>query len=189
MMGAKGEQTRNEIIEAAKTLFYHRGYTQTSFSDIVDETGIRRGNINHYFKTKDDILKAVIEERIAEFKAVFSDWEKQYPEPKDRLHCFVKMVASNSVNLARYGCPIGTLNAELGKESCDYQDVARGLFDVFVNWLTLQFKKLNNPKQAQARALHLLGRTEGISIIAHVYNDPALVSAEVKVLEKWIDEL
>lgn len=188
-MRTKGEQTRSEIIEAAKSLFYHRGYALTSFSDIVDETGIRRGNINHYFKTKGDILNAVIEERIAKSKAVFSDWEKQYPEPKDRLHCFVKMVASNSVNLARYGCPIGTLNAELGKESCDYQDVARGLFDVFVDWLTLQFKELNNPKQARARALHLLGRAEGISIIAHVYNDSALVSVEVKVLEKWIDKL
>ena len=103
----------------------------------------------------------------------------------------MKMVASNRVNLARYGCPIGTLNAELGKESCDHQDVARGLFDVFVDWLTLQFKELNNPKQARARAraLHLLGRAEGISIIAHVYNDSALVSVEVKVLEEWIDEL
>ena len=188
-MSTKGEQTRSEIIGAAKTLFYHRGYAQTSFSDIVDQTGIRRGNINHYFKTKDDILKAVIDERVTEYKAVFRDWEKQYPEPKDRLHCFVKMLVSNSVNLSRYGCPIGTLNAELGKESCDYQDIARDLFDVFVAWLTQQFKKLNNPRQAQARALHLLGRTEGISVIAHVYNNPDLVMTEVKMLQKWIDEL
>lgn len=188
-MSTKGEQTRNEIIEAAKILFYHRGYAQTSFSDIVDQTDICRGNINHYFKTKNDILEAVIEQRVAEYKAVFSGWEKQYPEPKDRLHCFVQMVASNSSNLTRYGCPIGTLNAELGKESCDFQDTARILFDVFVDWLTLQFNKLNKPRHAKARALHLLGRTEGVSVIAHVYNDPALITAEVKLLQEWIDEL
>ncbi len=188
-MGTKGEQTRNEIIEAAKTLFYHRGYTKTSFSDIVDQTDIRRGNINHYFKTKNDILEAVIEQRVAEYKAVFSEWEKQYPDPKDRLHCFVQMVASNSSDLTRYGCPIGTLNAELGKEPCDFQDTARSLFDIFVDWLTQQFKQLNKPKQAQARALHLLGRTEGVSVMAHVYNDSALIKAEVKILQKWIDEL
>jgi len=188
-MGTKGEQTRNEIIEAAKTLFYHRGYAQTSFSDIVDQTDIRRGNINHYFKTKNDVLEAVIEQRVSEYKAVFYDWEKQYSEPKDRLHCFVEMVASNSSNLIRYGCPIGTLNAELGKASCDFQSSARVLFDIFVDWLTQQFKKINKPKQAQARALHLLGRTEGISVIAHVYHDPALITAEVKMLQKWIDEI
>lgn len=188
-MSTKGEQTRNEIIEAANDLFYHRGYTQTSFSDIVDQTGIRRGNINHYFKTKNDILNAVIEQRLAEYKALFSDWEKQYPDPKRRLHSFVQMVASNRHNLTRYGCPIGTLSAELGKESCESQDAARKLFDVFVDWLSLQFKRLGHPSQAQSRALHLLGRTEGVSVIAHVYNDPSLITKEVKIIQNWIDEL
>lgn len=188
-MSTKGEQTRNEIIGAANTLFYHRGYNQTSFSDIVDQTGIRRGNINHYFKTKNDILKAVIEQRVSEYQAMFSSWEKQYIDPKDRLHCFVQMVASNKNNLTRYGCPIGTLNAELGKDSCDFQNAARSLFDVFSDWLTQQFKMLDRPRKAQARALHLLGRAEGVSVIAHVYNDPTIVTTEVKIIQKWIDEL
>ena len=188
-MSTKGEQTRSEIIEAAKTLFYHRGYTHTSFSDIVEQTGIRRGNINHYFRTKNDILNAVIEQRAIEVQALFSDWDKHHRNPKDRLHCFVQMVASNRGDLTRYGCPIGTLTAELGKESCDFPDAARRLFDLFVDWLTLQFQKLGHPRQAQARALHLLGRTEGISVIGHVYNDPALITTEVKTLKKWIDDL
>ncbi|HFD13255.1 MAG TPA: hypothetical protein ENJ32_12420 [Crenotrichaceae bacterium] len=99
------------------------------------------------------------------------------------------MVASNSSNLIRYGCPIGTLNAELGKDACDFQNNARSLFDVFINWLAQQFKQINKPRQAQARALHLLSRTEGISVLAHVYNDPDLITVEVKMLQKWIDEL
>ena len=189
-MSSKGEQTRNEIIEAAKTLFYHRGYNQTSFSNIVDQTGIRRGNINHYFKSKHDILDAVLEQRVSEFTALILDWEKQHRDPKDRLHCFVRMVASNRVDLTRYGCPIGTLSAELGKESSDLHDAARSLFDVFIDWLAEQFKTLGSPpRQAHARALHLLGRTEGISVIAHVYHDAALVTNEVKILGKWIDKL
>ena len=188
-MSTKGQRTRKEIVEAAKTLFYHKGYTNTSFSDIVDKTNIRRGNINHYFKTKNDILEAVIDQRIAEYKSLFSEWEMRYYDPKDRLRCFVQMVASNSSNLIRYGCPIGTLNAELGKDACDFQNNARSLFDVFINWLAQQFKQINKPRQAQARALHLLSRTEGISVLAHVYNDPDLITVEVKMLQKWIDEL
>jgi AcrR family transcriptional regulator len=188
-MSAKGEQTRNKIIAAAKVLFYHRGYTQTSFSDIVSQTDIRRGNITHYFKTKDDILNAVVEQRASEYRDLFASWQAQHSEPKARLHSFVQMVASNKNDLTRYGCPIGTLNAELGKESCDLQNAARVLFDIFTEWLTLQFMELGNTRQAKARALHLLGRTEGISVIAHVYNDPALITAEVRVLQKWIDDL
>jgi len=188
-MGTKGEHTRSQIIEAAKTLFYHRGYTLTSFSDIVDQTGIRRGNINHYFKAKGDILKAVIAQRADEYRALFAEWEKQHAEPKERLKCFIKMVAANSADLTRYGCPIGTLNAELGKEPCDFRDAARSLFDVFRDWLTLQFENLVPQRQARAYALHLLGRTEGISVIAHVYGDPAVIGAEVRALQRWIDSI
>ena len=188
-MTTKGERTRKEIIEAANTLFYHRGYTQTSFSDIVDQTGIRRGNINHYFKTKNAILQAVVEQRAADYKALFAAWEEQYPDPKDRLHCFVKMVTENRDDLTRYGCPIGTLSAELGKESCDLQAAARHLFDVFLDWLTRQFKFLKPARQARAHALHLLGRAEGVSVVAHVYNDSALITTEAEIIQQWIDEL
>lgn len=188
-MGTKGERTRSEIIEAAKVLFYRRGFAQTSFSDIVDQTGIRRGNINHYFRTKQDILKAVVEQRATEYRAILSDWDTRHSTPKQRLHRFVQMVASYRHELTRYGCPIGTLSGELGKESCDSQDAARILFDVFRDWLTEQFKQLGEPEQARARALHLLGRTEGISVMGHVYRDHALVATEVRALQQWIDDL
>lgn len=188
-MPSKGEQTRQDIITAAKALFYRRGYAHTSFSDIVDTTGIQRGNIYHYFKTKDEILAAVIDQRISEYQAVLNEWDQSYTDPRERLHCFVQMVAMNKGDLTRYGCPIGTLNTELGKETFELREAARALFDLFRDWLAEQFRLLGNARQARARALHLLGRTEGISIMGHVYNDPALIAAEVKVLQQWIDTL
>lgn len=188
-MAAKGEQTRQEIVAAAKRLFYRRGYTNTSFSDIVAVTGVQRGNIYHYFKTKDDILAAVIEQRLVEIEAALRSWGQETARPKDRLHRFVQMVAANRGELAQYGCPIGTLSAELGKESCNLRDASRRLFDLFRDWLTEQFRQLGKSKQARSLALHLLGRSEGISMIGHVYADPALITAEIKTLQKWIDEL
>jgi AcrR family transcriptional regulator len=188
MTGNRGH-TRDEIIEAAKALFYRRGYAQTSFSDIVSHTGIQRGNIYHYFKTKDDILDAVIEQRTREYRTTLSAWDKALPDPRDRLRRFVQMVVSNKENLTRYGCPIGSLNTELGKETFTRKESARQLFDVFRDWLTVQFTALGDPQQAQARALHLLGRAEGISLMGHVYNDPDLITAETGILEEWIDAL
>ena len=63
-MARKSERTRQRIIEAANRLFYHRGYNQTSFSDVVEAAGVPRGNIYYYFKTKDEILEAAIDHRI-----------------------------------------------------------------------------------------------------------------------------
>ena len=65
-MGSKGESNRQRIIDAADALFYQRGYNQTSFQDISDETGIPRGNFYYYFKTKDEILSAVVATRAAD---------------------------------------------------------------------------------------------------------------------------
>lgn len=188
-MASKGEQTRHEIVAAAKLLFYRRGYSNTSFSDIVAVTGVQRGNIYHYFKTKDDILAAVIEQRLDEYETALHNWDQEYSDPKDRLRRFVQMVASNRGELAQYGCPIGTLGAELGKEYCDLQGAARRLFDLFRDWLAEQFRQLGKPKQAKSLSLHLLGRTQGISVIGHVYAEPALITAETKSLQKWVDEV
>lgn len=183
-------QTRNDILEAARALFYRRGYAQTSFSDIVNQTGIQRGNIYHYFKTKDDILDAVVEQLASEYRVALSEWDKALPDPRDRLRRFVQMVKDNRDNLSRYGCPVGSLNTELGKEVAYARNGnAKQLFDLFRDWLAVQFSALGDPQQAQARALHLLGRTEGISLMGHVYNDPDFIRAEIEILQQWIDEL
>ncbi|VAW79007.1 hypothetical protein MNBD_GAMMA15-1534 [hydrothermal vent metagenome] len=182
-------KTRDNIVEAAAALFYQRGYAQTSFSDIVENTGIQRGNIYHYFKTKDDILDAVIEQRATEYKAGLLAWDAAIPNPRDRLRNFVRMLNANKDVLVRYGCPIGSLNTELGKEAYSRNESAGQLFDLFRDWMEIQFRALGDPQKARARALHLLGRAQGISLMGHVYNDPEYISNEVRILEQWIINL
>ncbi len=188
-MTSTRRHARGEIIEAAKALFYRRGYAQTSFSDIVNQTGIQRGNIYHYFKTKEDILDAVIAQRAREYQATLSAWDKAMPDPRDRLRRFVQMVVSNREDLSRYGCPLGSLNTELGKETYTRKESARQLFDLFRDWLMVQFSALDDPQQARACAMRLLARAEGISLMGHVYSDPDFIITETEVLEQWIDAL
>lgn len=187
-MRSKGEATRQDIVDAAKTLFYRRGYFHTSFSDIVAKAAVRRGNIYHYFKTKDDILGAVIDRHLDDYRRVMAAWEDAHLDPRDRLMCFIEMVADNRNNLARYGCPIGTLNTELGRCGPDLRRAARALFDLFRDWLSAQFRSLGHGrKDAEALALHLLVRAEGVSLMTHVYADTALLSREIVDLRNWLD--
>src|SRR5512143_447999 len=188
-MLSKGEKTRADIVEVAKNLFYEHGFDGTSFSQIVEASGLHRGNIYHYFKTKDEILHAVIDLRLDEFRQVLDQWNTRYTEPRERLHAFVAMIAGNKTGLVNYGCPIGTLNTELGKDRRDLQKSARGLFDLFRDWLAERFAELGHKKDAEPLALHLLGRAQGIAVIAHVYHDPKLLQHEIRQLQLWIDEL
>jgi AcrR family transcriptional regulator len=186
-MLSKGDKTRAEIVEHAKSLFYERGYDGTSFTDIVNAVGVYRGNINYYFKTKDDILKAVIDRHLEEFGALLAEWTARHADPRDRLIDFVHMIAERQAALTRYGCPIGTLNTELGKDRPELQRSARALFDLFRDWLAEQFCALGSSSdEAIALALHLLGRAQGVAVIAHVYQDTELLQREVAQMETWI---
>jgi AcrR family transcriptional regulator len=63
MARIKDETKRQSILESSKMLFSHKGFFNTSISDIVRETGFPVGTIYTYFKSKDEIIKSIVEER------------------------------------------------------------------------------------------------------------------------------
>lgn len=67
--------TRDEIVVAADQLFYRQGYEHTSFSDIASAVQISRGNFYHRFKSKDEILDAVIGARLGNTQKMLEQWE------------------------------------------------------------------------------------------------------------------
>lgn len=56
---------KNEILDAAERLFVIKGFDRTSTNDILVEVGIARGTLYYHFKSKEEILNAMIE-RITE---------------------------------------------------------------------------------------------------------------------------
>lgn len=185
---SRGEKTRADIVASAQALFYERGYAGTSFSDIVAVADVYRGNIYHYFKSKDEILQAVIDGRLAEYRALLEQWDQQDSAPKRRLTQFVNMIVARKNDVVQYGCPIGSLNTELAKSQREMQQFSKALFDLFCDWITLQFTALGHTRNARPLALHLMGRAQGISVIAHVYEDAKLLQREVAALAAWVDE-
>jgi AcrR family transcriptional regulator len=57
-----------EIIEAAKKRFAKDGYSPTSMDDIAGDVGIAKASLYYFFKSKEEIFAAIIEEVIAEIK-------------------------------------------------------------------------------------------------------------------------
>ena len=55
---------RDEILDAASELFTTLGYAGTSTRSIADSVGIRQASLYHYFKTKDDILCALLSQTV-----------------------------------------------------------------------------------------------------------------------------
>ena len=188
-MPKKSERTRQKIVEAANRLFYHKGYNQTSFSDVVDAAGVPRGNIYYYFKTKDEILEAAIKHRTERITQMLEGWTGSYRTPIDRLHRFIDILSNSADAIMRYGCPMGTLNTELGKDQGALQEQAENLFKVFESWLSDQFAELGYAGRAHELAMRLMAQGQGISVMAHVHNDPGLLRREKERLALWLDKL
>ena len=55
------EIRKNEILDAADTLFAQKGFDNTSTGDILEMVGIARGTLYYHFKSKEDILDALID--------------------------------------------------------------------------------------------------------------------------------
>ncbi|MCR5436692.1 MAG: TetR/AcrR family transcriptional regulator [Treponema sp.] len=55
------EERKNEILDAAEKLFSSNGFESTSMNDIQNEIGIARGTLYYHFKSKEEMLDAIIE--------------------------------------------------------------------------------------------------------------------------------
>ena len=55
------EERKNEILDVAEQLFVEKGFDNTSTNDIINEVGIARGTLYYHFKSKEEILDAMVE--------------------------------------------------------------------------------------------------------------------------------
>ena len=59
------EERRQEIVETAERLFREVGYGKCSVEMIIREIGVAKGTFYYYFKSKEEILGAIVERTIA----------------------------------------------------------------------------------------------------------------------------
>jgi AcrR family transcriptional regulator len=180
------DSTRNKIIETADRFFYEQGFEATSFADIAQACGLSRGNFYYYFKTKDAILEAVIARRAAFTEDLLLRWQAAANTPAERIRHFIHMLIANQTQIMAYGCPVGTLCSELSKLSHPAQSGACGLFTLFRLWLRQQFEYLGRRDDANALAMHLLARSQGVATLAQSFHDEAFIRQEVALMDHWL---
>ncbi len=58
------DSARGKLLQTAAHLFRSKGYERTTVRDLAGAVGIQSGSIFHHFKSKDEILRSVMEETI-----------------------------------------------------------------------------------------------------------------------------
>jgi AcrR family transcriptional regulator len=73
-----GRDTRSRLRELALQLFAEQGYEKTSLREIAERLGVTKAALYYYFKSKEDIVRSLVEDYVAELDQLI-DWGKQQP--------------------------------------------------------------------------------------------------------------
>lgn len=178
---------RERLTQAAADLAHRQGYRHTTLADLAAASAVPLGNIYYYFKSKDDIGKAVLEQRLSEV-AMMTQMLSELPTPLERLLAFVENSIGNAPLVAEQGCPLGSLSAELRKDSGDWTAPAQGLLGGPMAWMEAQFAQMGFADGADL-ALQLQSSLQGASLLAQSLNDPELLVREGRRLQRWLQAL
>ena len=179
---------RERLIAAATELLHQHGIERTTLADIANAADVPAGNVYYYFKTKDDVIAAVIDAHVQQVNATLASIDAHHKAPKSRLKALVREFASQSEMVAEHGCPLGSLCSELGKRVIPPSFAAAELMRVPVEWAEEQFRALGR-RDARDLALDLLAAYEGSALLANTMRDPSVLSRAAQRLNRWIDSL
>jgi AcrR family transcriptional regulator len=85
----KGEQTRQQILEAATGVFSKYGYEKASIARICAAVGIARGTLYQYFRDKQSLFRALIDEQVEQIQHFVEpiDWQAgDCPQPETAFY-------------------------------------------------------------------------------------------------------
>ena len=178
---------RERLIAAAAQRIYEQGVEKTTLADIAAAAGVPLGNVYYYFKTKGDLVQAVVEAHLREVSAILAGIENAHASPRDRLKALFGTLAEQRELIARYGCPHGTLCLELDKRADD-PGLAAELMRVPLDWTQRQFAAMGRP-DARELAVQVVARYQGTALLTSAFRDPDLMTQEAARVAQWIEAL
>ena len=186
MSQVRATDKRERLLEAAKVLIYRQGLAQTTLADIAQESGVPLGNVYYYFKTKDDIAAAVIEDYKGAVLEALRKLDESETDPRKRLVWFVRRVAQSKDEIADRGCRVGSLCQELNKDERPLASKADDIMVIQVKWATAQFKAIGR-RDAADLAVQLVACLQGISLLGNALKSPAVIARQVAMLCDWVN--
>jgi len=182
---APGKRAR--LVQAAKDLLYEQGVERTTLAEVAARADVPPGNVYYYFKTKDDLVEAAIASQREDVESTLAGLET-HRTPKARLRALVRVFIDAREQVARSGCPQGSLCSELDKRADRLSDACGELMRLPISWAERQFAEMGR-RDAPELAVALIAGYQGAALLANTFRDPDLLAGEGKRLERWIDGL
>jgi AcrR family transcriptional regulator len=178
---------RERLVESARALIHEQGVHPTTLAQVAERADVPVGNVYYYFKTKDDLISAVLGAYTQQAGKLTESLER-HRTPQARLKALVRNWDQQGEAVARYGCPMGSLCAELDKIDDGLDKAGAAVLARIIDWAEAQFRELGR-RDARDLAHTLFAGIQGAALLANTFRDPEILSRQTRHLERWIDSL
>lgn len=172
---SKPSSTRERLIHSALFLFWERGYAGTSMADLLHHAEVNSGSFYHFFESKEDLLKAVLQTYIEGLGPQIVDPAyKSTADPIGRIFAILSGYRERILRTnCQYGCPLGRLALEIDPENRPAHGLIaenfRGWIGAVRHCLEESRNKLPVGLDLDALATHVLAVMEGGVMLSRSY--------------------
>jgi AcrR family transcriptional regulator len=178
---------RERLVESARDLFHEQGIHRTTLAEVAERAQVPLGNVYYYFKSRDELIGAVLDCYQEQAATLIRTFER-HRSPQARLKALVRNWTDMRETVARHGCPMGTLCAELDKTEGGHDREAAAVMALILDWAESQFRLLGK-RDAYDLAVALFAGIQGAALLANTFRDPTILTRQTRHLEHWIDAL
>ena len=113
--------TRDRLLRAAMELFLENGFAATGMADILHRANANSGSFYYFFKSKDDLLAAVLDQyQVMLYPVLLQPIWSKTKDPIKRIFALLGKYRQLIVESGyTYGCPIGRLALEIDAGNAD----------------------------------------------------------------------
>lgn len=184
-MGDKSLQKRNMIVEAAREVFFKRGYRAVTMKDIVEACGISRGGLYLYFANTKELFEAVLEQENQKVQSIFDSSMTKKANPGEILLMYLneqkKEILKKKDNLA-----VATYEYMFENELLDietpfkrrFQENVKALEQLIAAGVDQEWMICESPSEAARNIVYTL---EGMKVAAQT------IGVSAKVLDSQIE--
>jgi TetR/AcrR family transcriptional repressor of nem operon len=176
--------TRDRLVEAARYLFWEKGYTATGLAEILARAEANSGSFYHFFESKDALLRTVLQTYLELLEPqVLRPIEEAVADPVARVFAILAGYRQRLLDTdCRYGCPIGRLALELDPENEPARELLAANFGAWRRAVEAHLRAAGIPEPAQVAAF-VLTVMEGAVMQARVERSIAPFDACMRQLE------
>lgn len=189
---ARGASTRQKIIEAAAKLVYKNGVNGTSVDDVLNASGTGKSQFYHYFSSKDELVKELVQFHRASLPAVSEQLLATLNSLAGIEGWLDGILKDQKSGNYSEGCPIGNLASEMSGQN---EELRQNLQATFAHWETCLTAGLRQMKiQGQLRpevvpeslAMFAVAAIEGGLLLAKTQKDAKPLEATIGQLKAHV---